>query len=70
MLTKVVKGLEGMSCGELRALGLSSLEKRRMRGDLVAFYSFLRKARVEGGADLFFLGFSYRTSGNDSKHCI
>ena len=63
-------GLEGMSYEErLRTLGLSSLEKRRLRGNLIALSSFLRRGSGEGGANLFCLVSSDRTHGNGSKMC-
>ncbi|KAK4824367.1 hypothetical protein QYF61_014027 [Mycteria americana] len=55
--TKLVEGLEGI------------LEKRRLRGDFIALYSFLRRGSGEGGADLFSLVSSDRTCGNGSKLC-
>lgn len=58
--TKLVKWLEGLCCEErLRTLDLSSLKERRLRCDLIAFYSFLRN-RCGGGerAELFSLASS------------
>ncbi|KAK4824399.1 LOW QUALITY PROTEIN: hypothetical protein QYF61_014059 [Mycteria americana] len=66
--TKLVKELEGISCKEgLRILGLSSLERRRLWGNLIALYSFLRRGIREGGVDLFSLVPSDRIHGNGPK---
>jgi len=66
--TTLVEGLEGMAYEErLRTLGLSSSEKRRLRGDLIALCSFLRRGSGERGADLFSLGSRDRMHGNCSK---
>ena len=51
----------------LRTRGCSSLEKRRLKGDLIVVHSALRRGSAEGGDDLFFLLFSDRTRGNGSK---
>jgi len=50
-----------------RTLGLSCLEKRRLRGDLIALCSFPRRGSGEGGADLFSPASSKRTPSNSSK---
>lgn len=65
---KLVKGMEDLSCEErLRGLGLSSLEKRRLRGDFIALYNFLRWWTWERGTGLCSIVSDDRACGNDTK---
>ena len=62
------RGLKHLSYeNSLRELGLFSLEKRRLWGDLIAAFQYLKGAYRKAGEGLFTRAWSDRIRGNGLK---
>ncbi|PKU38002.1 hypothetical protein llap_11689 [Limosa lapponica baueri] len=66
--TKTTSGLEHLSYEDrLRELGLFSLEKRRLWGDFIVAFQYVKRAYKKDGDKLFSRASCDRTRGNGFK---
>ena len=64
----MIRGVEPLSCEDrLRELGLFSLEKRRLRGDLTEAFQYLKGDYRKDGHNLFSKACCERTRANGFK---
>ncbi|KFV63585.1 hypothetical protein N307_10790, partial [Dryobates pubescens] len=65
---RMIRGLERLSYEDrVKELGLFSLEKRRLRGDLIVAFQYLKGAYKKAGEELLRISGSDRTRGNGMK---
>uniref|UniRef100_A0A8B9GC29 Reverse transcriptase domain-containing protein n=1 Tax=Amazona collaria TaxID=241587 RepID=A0A8B9GC29_9PSIT len=66
--TRMIRGLEHLPYEDrLRKLGLFNLQKRRLHGDLIAVFQYLKGAYRDAGEGLFMRDCSDRTRGKGFK---
>ena len=67
-VAEMIQGMEYHSYKDrLRELGLFSLEKRRLQGDLIAAFQYLNRGYRKAGEGFFIRAGSDRTRGNGFK---
>ncbi|CAM4622161.1 unnamed protein product [Caretta caretta] len=69
--TRMIRGMENLSYERrLKELGLFSLTKRRLRGDMIALYKYIRGINIGEGEELFKFSTNVDTRTNGYKLAI